>query len=449
MSTKNISSSRLNRRTLVGGAAAATTGALLSGAASPVYSAPMLNFRQGDPVTIQFWGGEPAESGPGAMVEAFNELDPSIQAVYTRYVNDDTGNTQLDTALQGGADIDVYQTYANSRLGARIGAGAVANLSPFISEDQQIQDWTDQEPEYTFAGDDGVYAIACVRSPVAVFANQEILDNAGVTIPENWTTEDYVSISAELSGDFVYGAYTPPDVARQVIGSNYWYKEGATESNFDHPAFRDSWETHRTMIDEGSAFPWTDVLARNLRVYQQNLFLTEQIGLWPSQYFVLRYINDTEEFPHDFITTFLPLPEPAGADPVYNTGVTGNWITMNPATEYPDAVWQFINFRLTDGAQYYLTSGKQPAFPGTDEDTVTAGLLGENAEERYNVEAFRQVTFDPDLILVSDSITVAAAEVEQILQQQTDQYLIGEIDLDTCVTEVKSQADEAIAEATE
>ena len=448
MSTKPTSTRRFTRRQTFGMAAAASATAA-SVATSKTYAAPMLNFRQSDPVTIQFWGGEPEESGPGAMVEAFNELDPSIQAVYTRYVNDDTGNTQLDTALQGGTGIDVYQTYANPRLGQRIDAGAVANLSPYISEDQEIQDWVDQEPEYTFAGEDGIYAIACVRSPVAVLANQAILDNAGVTIPENWTTEDYISISQELSGDFVYGAYTPPDIARQVIGSNYWYKEGATESNFDHPAFRESWETHRSMIDAGSAFPWTDVLARNLRVYQQNLFLTEQIGLWPSQYFVLRYINDTEEFPHDFITTFLPLPAPADADPVYNTGVTGNWITMNPATEYPEEVWQFINFRLTDGARYYLTSGKQPAFPGTDEETVTAGLLGENAEDRYDVESFKQVTFDPDLILVSDTITVAGAEIDQIVQQTTDRYLIGEIDLDECVSEVKTQADEAIAAAGE
>src|ERR687894_8315 len=51
---------RLNRRTLVGGAAAATAGALFAGKRSSVYSAPMLNFRQGT-ITLEFWGGEPEE----------------------------------------------------------------------------------------------------------------------------------------------------------------------------------------------------------------------------------------------------------------------------------------------------------------------------------------------------------------------------------------------------
>lgn len=446
MSSNSTSNRRFTRRHTLGMAAAASATAA-GAAASKTYATPMLNFLQSGPVTLEFWGGEPEESGPGDMVAAFNESQPEIQVTYTRYVNDDTGNTQLDTALQGGTPIDVYQQYSNPRLGQRIAAGAVANLSPFIGEDQRIQEWIDQSPEVTFARDDGIYAISTVLSPVAVFANQEILDEAGITIPDPWTIEDYVTLSQELSGDFVYGAYAPPDIARQILGSNYWYKEGATESNFDHPAFRQSWETHRGMIDDGAAFPWTDVLARNLRVYQQNLFLTGQIALWPSQYFVLRYINDTEEFPHDFITTTLPLPVPQGADPVYNTGVTGNWITMNPSSEKQDAAWEFMNFRITDGARFYLAAGKQPAFPGTDQAAVIAGLLGENSEERYNVEAFERVTFDQEMILTNDTITTAGAEIEQIVQQMTDRYLIGEIDIAECVTEVKRQADAAIAAA--
>jgi len=444
MSRKRITSNRLNRRALVGGAAAATSGALLAGASS-AYSAPMLNFRQGEPVTIQFWGGEPAESGPGAMVEAFNALDPAIQAVYTRYVNDDTGNTQLDTALQGGADIDVVQMYGNPRLAQRIDAGA--DLSAYIAQEQAISDWVADEPEAVFGNDAGTFAIACVREPQVIFANQKLLDNAGVTVPDGWTTDDFVALSQELSGDFAYGTYAPPDSARQIIGSNYWYKEGATESNFDNPAFAQSWETHRTMIEDGGAFPWTDVLARNLRVYQQNLYLTDQIAFWPTAFWVMRYINDTEAFPHDFITTTLPLPEPAGADPVFNPGTTGNWITMNPSTEKQDAAWEFMKFRLTDGARFYLSAGKQPAFPGTDQATVTAGLLGENPEERYDVEAFKSVAFDPGIILTSDTVLVAGAEIQQLVQQLTDRYLIGEIDLATCVADTKAQADEAIAAA--
>lgn len=416
-------------------------------ATSHAYAAPMLNLRQSEPVEIEFWGGEPEESGPGNLVAAFNESQADIQVKYTRYVNDDTGNTQLDTALQGGTPIDVIQMYGNPRLAQRIGAGAVANLSPFIEQEAPIADWTSSEPEAVFGNDEGVFGIACVREPQVIFANQKLLDDAGVTVPDAWTTDDFTALSKELSGEFAYGTYAPPDIARQILGSNYWYKEGAAESNFDDPAFRRYWETHRAMIEEGSAFPWSDVLARNLRVYQQNLYLTNQVAFWPTAFWVMRYINNTEEYPHNFLTTTLPLPEPAGVDPVYNPGVMGNWITLSPKSEKQEAAWEFVKYRLTDGSQYYLASGKQPAFPGMDQETVAQGLLGENAEERYDVESFKSVAFAEGIVLTSDTTLVAGAEIQQIVQQNSDRYLIGEIDIDELINEVKTEADEAIAAA--
>ncbi|HWV24058.1 MAG TPA: extracellular solute-binding protein [Thermomicrobiales bacterium] len=445
MTASRIINRRLTRRQMI--RATAATMAASGLAASQAYAAPMLNLRQSGPVELEFWGGEPEESGPGQLVAAFNESQSDIQVKYTRYVNDDTGNTQLDTALQGGTPIDVIQMYGNPRLAQRIGAGAVGNLSGYIEQEADIADWIGSEPEAVFGNDEGVFGIACVREPQVIFANQKLLDDAGVTIPDAWTTDDFKSLSKELSGNFAYGTFAPPDIARQMLGSDYWYKDGATESNFDDPAFRTAWETHRSMIDDGSSFPWSDVLARNLRVYQQNLYLTNQVAFWPTAFWVMRYINDTEEYPHDFLTTTLPLPVPADADPVYNPGVMGNWITMSPKSEKQDAAWEFIKYRLTDGSQFYLAAGKQPAFPGLDQDAIASGLLGESPEERYDVDSFKAVAFDESAVLTNDTVLVAGAEIQQIVQQNLDRYLIGEIELDDLVSEVKSKSDEAIAAA--
>ena len=65
--------------------------------------------KTGDVVTIRMWGGVPAESGPQAACDAFNEAykDKGIQVEYERFVNDDTGNVKLETNLLGGNEIDV------------------------------------------------------------------------------------------------------------------------------------------------------------------------------------------------------------------------------------------------------------------------------------------------------------------------------------------------------
>jgi hypothetical protein len=47
----------------------------------------------------------------------------------------------------------------------------------------------------------------------------------------------------------------------------------------------------------------------------------------------------------------------------------------------------------------------------------------------------------------TDTIATASAQIQQIFQAQSDLYLIGEIDLDTCLTEIKVQADAAIVQA--
>ena len=61
-----------------------------------------------DVITLRVWGGVPAEAGPQASIDLFNEAfkDKGIQAEYERFVNDDTGNLKLETSLLAGNDVD-------------------------------------------------------------------------------------------------------------------------------------------------------------------------------------------------------------------------------------------------------------------------------------------------------------------------------------------------------
>jgi multiple sugar transport system substrate-binding protein len=433
----------LNRRTFAG--AAAVAGAGIVGAPSRVFAAPALAVRQ-EPVTIQFWGGEPEENGPGDMVAAFNESQAEYQAVYTRYVNDDTGNTQLDTALQGGTEIDVYQSYGVPRTSQRIGAGAALDLTELIAADPDIQAWTDSTEIFRYNGT--LFSLPTVIDPYVTIANKRLLDEAGVTLPEAWTIDEFREMCAQLSSDTVFGTYSPPDQSTQILGANRWYNSDATASNFDDPAFRLTWETHRGMIDEGSSYPWTDVLARDLKVYQQGIYLTEQAALWVTSSFVLRYVNDLEEFPHDFVTVFGPVPTPTDATDPWTLGTIGNDILINPKSANIDAAWALLRFRLIDGADHYLKAGKMAAYPGQSIDEIVAGILGPDRETLYDVASYQTALTAADVARIpTDSVTVASAQIQQIVDQTVDQYLIAEITIDETIEQVRTQADDAIAQA--
>ncbi|MGN6759671.1 MAG: extracellular solute-binding protein [Thermomicrobiales bacterium] len=397
-------------------------------------------------MTIEFWFGEPPENGPQALADAFMKQYPGIKVNTTRYVNDDTGNTKLDTALQGGTPIDVYMSYGIPRLGQRIRAGVAEELTSYIAGDPAVKAWT-ETTDGLFKYQGKFFSLPTVRDPYAVIINKKLLEAAGGKLPTQWTIDDFHTLAKQVSSKDVFGCYSPPDLARQIIGPDYWYKNGGKESNFDNPAFKQYLDLYTGMIKEKSAFPWTEVLAQNLRVYQQNVYLTSQAVLWPGSMYVLRYVNDKKQYPHDFVTTFAPMPTPTGSGKFYNPGSISNDVILNPKAKNKEAAWAFFRFRLTDGAKYMLKSGKVPAFPGASPDEVIDGILGPDKDTLYDVEAFKKAYLEPAFNLVTDTITVASAEIQKIVQDQTDRCLIGEISVDQWVQTVKQQADAAIAKA--
>lgn len=422
----------------IGGAAAIAT------AKSQTFAAPM--FRLQENVVLEVWGGVPAENGPQDLIDAYMAENPGITVNYTRYVNDDTGNTQLDTALQGGTQIDVFFTYQVGRLAQRIRAGAALDISDFIAGDEQVSTWVD-ETDGIYTIEEGVYhSLPTAQEMQFLFLNQQKFEDAGIEIPTaGWTIDDYLGMATEFSDGMTFGAYAPPSTASLTLGQNAWYNEDGTASNFGDPAFAESWSRHRTMIDEGSAFPWTDVIAQNLRAYAQTPFLTEQAVMWVNSPWSLRYVNDTEQYPHDFVTTFAPLPR--FADDQYNNQGINNWILGGASTEHPDEVWDFIRYWLTDGSGYLLPGGKIPALMTLEEGEVVDGLLGPDADQLYDKAAFESAVFDPDIKYFTDSITTGAAEISSMLNGLEDRFLIGEIDIDEFITSATEQADAIIANA--
>lgn len=423
---------------------AGTTGQVIA-AASPT---PL---KTSGTVTLEVWAGGTYETGPGDIIENFQRAYPNIKANYTRFVNDDTGNTKLDTALQGGAPIDVYVSFDVPRMSQRIKSGLAEDITPYIAADPAVKQWVDATPGI-FKYQGKLYSLPTVSEPNVVLINKKMFDAAGVKVPEKWTTDEFRTIAQRVStgsGDKrAYGMYAPPDIARLILGPDYWYKNDGMESNFDHPAFRQYLEFWKGMLDEKSAFPWTEVLAQNLRVYQQNVFLNGQAATWVTATWVARYINDKANYPHDFVTSFAPLPNPPGVAQPYNQGGINNWVVMHPKAKNKEAAWAFMRYWLTVGGQYVMTKGgKAPAWPGVDAETAAAGILGPDRAQLYDLEAFRRVVLDPSPRLVTDTITTASAEIRTLNQQQTDRVLIGELKIDEWVTTMKKQADDLIKKA--
>jgi multiple sugar transport system substrate-binding protein len=150
-----------------------------------------------EPEIVTIWGGVPAETGPGALVEAFNKSRDDIQIEYYRYVNDDQGNLKLDTALMAGEKMDAYFSYWDELIVKRVDAGLAVDLAPYMERDGF--DMVENYGEAFFKYKDTVYAIPTAEELIFIYCNKDMFDEAGIPIPTDWTMEEYREITEKLT----------------------------------------------------------------------------------------------------------------------------------------------------------------------------------------------------------------------------------------------------------
>jgi multiple sugar transport system substrate-binding protein len=86
-------------------------------------------------VTINVWGAIPEESGPAKVVENWSKANPNIKVNYKRFVNDEAGNTKLETALLANGEVDVFLSYRSDKVMKRIESGMAEPLDAYIKKD--------------------------------------------------------------------------------------------------------------------------------------------------------------------------------------------------------------------------------------------------------------------------------------------------------------------------
>lgn len=433
---------KLNRRQFFGVGAGLGATALLGTHAPKTQRRTHL---RSAPTTVQWWGGVPVTYGVTDTIDAFQKIHPDIKVNYTRFVNDPTGNTKLDASLQGGSQIDVYISYAVPNMGQRVKNGLALDITSRVKKDSILGPWSKKTPGI-FRQNGKVYSLPSVFDAQVLMVNQTMAQQAGFKIPAKWTIDEFTTEAHKLSHPGQSGLLTTPDTARIKLGSNYWYKDGGKKANFTNPAFAADWKLHRTLIEQGAALPWSTIVAQNLQVYPQNVFVNKQVALWPNGSWVCRYLNDPVNYPHDFVTTFAPMPLPNGNAKGFNPGAYDCWFMIDPHSKVQDEAWEFLRFYLTKGAGYTLGSGKVPAVRGMVSDAdVINGLLGPDKEKYFDVGAFKAVCLDYQDRLSIDTIVTGAAEISTVVSAQTEKYLLGEQSLKATVQAVQQQATSAIA----
>lgn len=403
--------------------------------ASPSASAPITS---GETVKLKMWGGVPPESGPQAVVDAWNKENPNIQVEYVRYVNDDEGNLKLDTAMMTGQDVDLFVNYTLSHTNKRIDSGFALDLSGFTDYNIEEKMGSDSE-NWKINGK--FYGVPTTKSSYFVALNKDALDAAGLEVPKEWTWNELREYAAKLKTGDGYGflQHIEPyaDPLDSVLSQEGYTKADGT-SNLDQPLVKSWLETlNGMMATDKSTPPLGEQLTSKMPVEQE--FLSGSVPMLNIGAWLLRSSNNFTDFPRDFKIAFAPVPRLTEAASDYVTrGGLGDYISINAKSKKQAAAWEFLKWYVDGGMAPMASGGRVPASKDADQATALDNLLGDKADT-YDLDSLKYVMFENETPTYVRSLP---QEVIDMRTQEYENYFLGTQSLDETIAKMVSRHNE-------
>ncbi len=392
----------------------------------------------GKTITLKFWGGVPEEAGPLDMVKAWNDANDDVKVEYVRFVNDDSGNLKLDTALVAGENIDLYVSYAKFMVEKRVQAGSALNLSQLKGYDiegklgEAVKAWKFE---------DGYYGLPTVSSQSFIWLNKDALDAAGLPLPAlDWTQSDLAAYAKRLSQDTTYGYVQGTNMfSFNMDGElqNDFVKDG--KSNLDTPVTRGSLEVWHKMMHEDKSMPtYGEQVATKMPVDAS--FLKGEAAMFGAGNWIFRNANNLTDYPREFKIAFAAVPRPDGARSDFRMeGGLSDVVSINPKSAYKDEAWKFLQWYADEGVTYLSKGGRIPA-SGQVDDSVTMAKLVEGNEQLYDLDSLKNVLFGNQ----ETYINTVPVQLNDLRAEEMENYFLNSRSLDQTMENIVKRHNDLI-----
>ncbi|RXZ81663.1 extracellular solute-binding protein [Paenibacillaceae bacterium] len=397
------------------------------------------------PVKLKMWGGVPEENGPAEVVENWNKNNPDIQVEYVRYVNDDGGNTKLDTALISKTDApDMFISYGETYFNRRMNAGMTEPLDEWISKvsfDVEGVIGSDNIIKH----EDKIHYLPAMKQISMVLINQSALEETGEKLPTQWTWDEYVQLAQKLTKDDAKGSFieAPGEILPKIMltlaqpQDTYYNEEGL--SLFDHEAVAKGMQLQKQLYDEGHMVSWPETISNNLKTFSE--LFTGKANMVLGGTHLMRYVKNTQDFPREFKVAFAPNPQYVDSGNVNIAGFN-DLISINNKSAHKEEAMKFLSWYLTEGNTAMIAGGRIPTNKKADMDQVVELFVGE-AEPLIDVESLKNI-LSTEYVFPKQIKSVAYAELTKILTEESEKYMMNAQTLEATMEKVKSRADQAI-----
>jgi multiple sugar transport system substrate-binding protein len=346
-------------------------------------------------------------------------------------------NVKIDTTILSGEQLDI--SVQNNTMGYSVRAiqGEYYPLDDLLAK-ENIKFFDVYSIDATV--DDGkIYALPGDVKYFIVWLNKADLDRAGLPVPDfSWTWDDYREYAKKLTwGEgpnkhygsmmFHWVHFDLLDVYNMVDGNPYVNRDFT--HNINHPSFRSSLEFRYALeqVDK-TQIPLSEVLAMQLDY--RSVFLSGRASMAIALTNIIPQITQTDQVPHDFDTTFAPVPRPKnGGREGYVYG-DNRFYSIGATTGDAWETYKYLRYFTTEGIpmkNVTFTAEKNPKL-SVDEmiDRMTAG-----APQLYDLPTLRRLMNWPELhINYWTHVPSFTSEIDAIYRAEADKAIMGEISID-------------------
>lgn len=392
-----------------------------------------------EPVKLTIWGAIPEEAGPQEAIDAWNAENPLIQVEYMRYVNDDSGNLKLDTALVTGQGVDLYVNYNKQYLEKRVASNAALDLSSFT--DYNIIDAIGPDAK-SWQIEDKFYGIPSSKGKNFIFLNKDALDAANLPIPPlKWSQNDLRKYAMTLKNDFEYG-YAQFDwyYFMQMDGTLQNAIADNQTSKFDAPEIKESLQNWYSMMHEDKSIPTYGAQTAS-KMAVDTMFLTGKTAMLGAGGWIFRSTNNLKDFPRDFKIAFASLPSAVDNQSNFKIeGGLGDVVSINAKTPHKEEAWAFLKWYLDVGTQYLAKGGRIPSSKHVDLERTVQLMTGDNAD-LYDMESLRAVVLN-DTPTFTNSME---RQVSDMRKEEVERYFLKEKSLDETIGNIVKRHNQILA----
>ncbi|THF84464.1 ABC transporter substrate-binding protein [Cohnella fermenti] len=390
-----------------------------------------------EPVTLRFASWIPKSQMEPLLAE-YKKEKPNVTVDYTELVenNDsDEGLKKLDLLVASGTELDVAMFPSATEYSKRAGLDLLAPLNDLLAA-EGIASVTD---EYTVdpSIDGQVFALPDTYENYFVLLNKDMLDQAGLAVPTDWTWDDFYDYARKLSsGDGanrVYGTYFhswPMYMELALLNQsqdNNLINNGVLK--VDSPEIRQSLEIrHQMEVVDKSAIPYSDTISQKLAY--RPVYFSQKAAMIVTGNWMITESGGSDEFPATFVSAFAPMPANKEGDPSGVSPANGNFMSVVKSSKNQQAAYEFIRWYTTKGEEF---NNVYSAWKKQDVDRFIEGI-------KSKVQSPDMIDTESLSYVIKNSPTTPLnippayqSELDDAYVKEAEKFVLGQQDIETTV----------------